>query len=199
MSSGSVCIDLLCSTPQTGVHGYIFRVHRAHWFGKHCSRTHSIPVGSATWCGRTLGMSQREMEGPQQGSHTGQGGGDLARLTSERSDGVGGGGCSWAVVMLVNRWWLPYTFTWATQALAVMGRGWDIRAGQDPSKTGRASCSSSRTRGKSEKQGRDAECYRPDLEGTQPGGPSEYTQEAIPHFSKLEVVLRKMMDPQTPL
>lgn len=69
----------------------------------------------------------------------------MAGLTSERSDGVGRSACSWAVVMLVNRWWLPHTFTWATQGLAVMGRVWDIQAEQDLNKTGRANCSSSRT------------------------------------------------------
>lgn len=39
-----------------------------------------------------------------------------------------------AVVMLVNRWWQPYSVAGATQGPALMGRGWGIQAGQGPSK-----------------------------------------------------------------
>ena len=41
-----------------------------------------------------------------------------------------------AVVMLVNRWWQPYSFAGVTKGPALMGRGWGIQAGQGPRKNG---------------------------------------------------------------
>ena len=53
--------------------------------------------------------------------------------------GVSGDVVSREVVMLINRWWQPYSFAGATQGPALMGRGWGIQAGQGPSKKGSVS------------------------------------------------------------
>jgi len=57
-------------------------------------------------------------------------------LTSGEVNGVSGDAVSREVVMLVNRWWQPYSFAGATQGPALMGRGWGIKAEQGPSKKG---------------------------------------------------------------
>lgn len=60
-------------------------------------------------------------------------------LTSERSDGVGGGvvvlGSSNACKQVVA----ALQLCWATQGPAIMARDWETQSGQNPSKISRAS------------------------------------------------------------